>query len=208
MQKVDITTRYNEEEEVRTDTKPYLDYAKCIINTFPMEQIKSFCDIGCATGHLLYSLKQYNSSLDIRGYEYFEYHKTSKYCKIKDSITIYDIRDKLPSESGTYDIVNCSEVGEHIDKAFADILIENAKKLSKKYIIFTWSSHGGEYERHCDPHHQHLNPLSRDKYMKLMKSHNLIPNMELTSRFLNLSKSFPNFYSWWRESFIIWEKNN
>ena len=99
MQKVDITTRYNEEEEVRTDTKPYLDYAKCIINTFPMEQIKSFCDIGCATGHLLYSLKQYNSSLDIRGYEYFEYHKTSKYCKIKDSITIYDIRDKLPSES-------------------------------------------------------------------------------------------------------------
>ena len=77
MQKVDITTRYNEEQEVRTDTKPYLDYAKCIINTFPMEQIKSFCDIGCATGHLLYSLKQYNSSLDIRGYEYFEYHKTS-----------------------------------------------------------------------------------------------------------------------------------
>ena len=65
--------------------------------------------------------------------------------------------------------LNCSEVGEHIDKQYANILIENAKRLSNKYIIFTWSSHGGEHERHCDPHHQHLNPLSRDKYIELMK---------------------------------------
>jgi len=208
MDKIDITTRYFEKEEVRTDDKPYNDYAKCIINTFNMNKINSVCDVGCATGHLIYFLKTYKSNLNVMGYEYFKYHKDSIYCKqlIHDNIEIYDIRDNLPTNVKKYDIVNCSEVGEHIDKQYANILIENAKRLSNKYIIFTWSSHGGEHERHCDPNHQHLNPLSRDKYIELMKRHNLTPNVELTDKFLTYSRSLKNFYSWWRESFIIWEK--
>jgi len=82
-------------------------------------------------------------------------------------------------------------------------VIENCKKLSKKYIIFTWSSHGGDLEPDCDPHHQHLNPLSREDYMKLMYSQ---PNEELTKTFLNHSMNNKHFYYWWRESFVIWEK--
>ena len=105
-------------------------------------------------------------------------------CKVKEEIEIYDIRDELPDDVEKYDVVNCSEVGEHIDKEYADILIENAKKLSKKYIIFTWSSHGGDLEPHCDPLHQHLNPLSRTDYIKLMRKHDLKENMELTNKFL------------------------
>ena len=121
-------------------------------------------------------------------------------------IEIYDIRDELPDNIEQYEIVNCSEVGEHIDPAYADVLIENAKKLSSKYIMFTWSSHGGDLEPHCDPLHQHLNPLSNNEYMKLMKKHNLRPNIELTTKFLNASRNKSNFYFWWRESFVIWEK--
>ena len=124
--------------------KPYLDYFKCLDETFNTEDLKSVCDIGCATGHLLYCLKhKYNS--EIKGYEYFDYHKKSIHCRIPEDIEIYDIRDKLPDDIKQYNIVNCSEVGEHIDANFADTLIENAKKLSKKYVIFTWSSHGGEH---------------------------------------------------------------
>jgi hypothetical protein len=208
--KIDINNRYIEEEEVRKDYIPYMRYAECIINTFNMKEIESFCDIGCATGHLLYYLKTFNNNLRIKGYEYFEYHKNSKYCKdlIRDKIEINDIRNELSEDIEKYDIVNCSEVGEHIDKNYADILINNAKNLSNKYIIFTWSSHGGENERHCDPNHQHLNPLSRAQYIQLMTKHNLKPNIELTKIFLNTSNNFNTreFYSWWRESFIIWEK--
>ena len=111
----------------------------------------------------------------------------------------------MPDNIEKYDIVNCSEVGEHIDPLYADILIENAKKLSNKYIIFTWSSHGGDLEPHCDPLHQHLNPLKRIDYINLMKKHNLKENLALTNAFLKYSNNMKDFYFWWRESFVIWE---
>jgi hypothetical protein len=204
MNRIDINNRYIQDDEIRTDMKPYLAYFNCLQNTFSVEDLKSVCDIGCSTGHVLYYLKnKYNS--DIKGYEYFDYHKTSEHCKIPEHIDIFDMRDHLNDNVKKYNIVNCTEVGEHIDKEYADTLIENAKKLSNKYIIFTWSSHGGEAEPNCDPHHQHLNPLSRDQYLELMNKHNLKPNMNLTNTFLKESFSHPSFYFWWRESFVVWE---
>ena len=205
MKKINIDNRYPSEGEIRSDESPYNDYSECLVKTFG-KNIKSFCDIGCATGHILHYLKS-NFNTDVRGYEYFTYHKESEFCKedIKEDITIYDIRDPLPDNVKKYDIVNCSEVGEHIDPDYADTLINNCKKLSNKYIIFTWSSHGGDLEPHCDPLHQHLNPLPREKYIELMIKHNLKPNMDLTNIFLNESKNKKKFYFWWRESFIIWE---
>jgi hypothetical protein len=206
MSKVDISNRYLEEEEVRTNKLPYFDYFQCVDKTF--SSISSFCDIGCATGHLIYFLKTKYPSIDVKGYEYFAYHKDSTFCEsnIKNNIEIYDIRDSLPDSVPMYDVVNCTEVAEHIEAAYADTLIENAKKLSKKYIIFTWSSHGGDQHPESDPHHQHLNPLSRQVYIDLMKKHGLRENIELTNRFLQLSYTMPHFYFWWRESFIVWEK--
>jgi len=203
MSKIDITDRYPSENEIRTDPLPYIEYGDCLLHTF--DKPSSFWDNGWATGHLVgYIKKKCNSN--IKGYEYFSYHKDSPICEVKDDIEIYDIRDELSDSVKTYDIVNCSEVGEHIDPLFADILIENAKKLSNKYIIFTWSSHGGDLEPDCDPLHQHLNPLSREDYIQLMLRHGLKPNMELTQKFLNESIYKPHFYFWWRESFIVWEK--
>ena len=206
MNKIDINDRYPSDGEVRIDKKPYFDYYQCLKSTFN-NNITSFCDIGCATGHILYFLKQQNNSCIVKGYEYFDYHKTSEHCEtsIRDNIEIYDIRDPLPDNVEKYDIVNCSEVGEHIDPLYADILIENAKKLSNKYIIFTWSSHGGDLEPDCDPLHQHLNPLKRIDYINLMKKHNLKENLALTNAFLKYSSNMKDFYFWWRESFVIWE---
>jgi hypothetical protein len=206
MNKIDINNRYPDKGEIRVDKNPYYDYYKCLISTFG-SKINSLCDIGCATGHLIYYVKQNNPTCVVKGYEYFDYHKKSNYCEplIRDSIQIYDIRDPLPDDVEKYDIVNCSEVGEHIDPLYADILIENAKKLSNKYIIFTWSSHGGDLEPHCDPLHQHLNPLKYDDYIKLMQKHNLKKNTDLTMRFLNHSRQMKDFYFWWRESFVVWE---
>lgn len=204
--KIDINNRYPPEGEIRVDKKPYYDYYNCLISTFGTN-VNSLCDIGCATGHLIYYVKQKNPNCIVKGYEYFDYHKKSNHCEplIRDNIEIYDIRNPLPDNVEKYNIVNCSEVGEHIDRSYADILIENAKKLSNKYIIFTWSSHGGDLEPQCDPLHQHLNPLKYEDYIKLMQKHNLKQNTNLTMQFLNHSKQMKDFYFWWRESFVVWE---
>ena len=121
MAKINIDHRYLATEEIRKDVLPYKAYCECLINTFDLSQVKSVCDIGCATGHLIYFLKQ-NHNMEVKGYEYFGYHVDSEHCKVKDDITVYDIRDGLPDDIKQYDIVNCSEVGEHIDKEYVNIL--------------------------------------------------------------------------------------
>jgi 2-polyprenyl-3-methyl-5-hydroxy-6-metoxy-1,4-benzoquinol methylase len=132
MPKINIEDRYPAEGEIRKSDLPYNEYGECLLKTF--REIKSFCDIGCATGHLMSFLKT-KTQCKTKGYEYFEYHKKSEYCKdnIKEDIIIYDIRDPLSENVEKFEIVNCSEVGEHIDAEYEDILIENAKN----YLVNT-----------------------------------------------------------------------
>jgi len=56
--RVDINNIYPPENEIRTDSRPYDEYYKILLNTFDFTQIESFCDVGCATGHLIYNLKK------------------------------------------------------------------------------------------------------------------------------------------------------
>ena len=37
---------------------PYFEYYKCLKHVFNFNEIKSVCDVGCSTGHLLYYLKE------------------------------------------------------------------------------------------------------------------------------------------------------
>tara|TARA_R100000664_G_C2741093_1_gene129557 strand:+ start:523 stop:1146 length:624 start_codon:yes stop_codon:yes gene_type:complete len=198
--------RYKPEEEIRTNTSPYKAYYECLSHTFDFNNITSVCDVGCATGHLLYFLKKYKG-VKVKGYEYFSYHKDSEHCNkdIKDSIEIYDIRDPLPDDVDKYSLVNCTEVGEHLEARYASTLIENVKKLSSKYIIFTWSEHDDKSKG--EDMMQHLNPMSIPKYEALMSSHGLKHNKELTNKFVNssLTASSTGFYYWWRTSLRVYE---
>ena len=49
--RINIDNRYPAEGEIRTNSSPYLEYAQCMIETF--DSIPSFCDIGCATIHII-----------------------------------------------------------------------------------------------------------------------------------------------------------
>ena len=72
MEKININNRYISDEAIRIDSSPYLAYGNCLIETF--KNVKSFCDVGCATGHLISYI---NNMCDakVKGYEYFSYHK-------------------------------------------------------------------------------------------------------------------------------------
>ncbi|HIB42872.1 MAG TPA: hypothetical protein EYO37_02665 [Nitrospina sp.] len=203
--KIDINKRYVEEEEVRVNDAPYRAYYDCLAEAFDFSTVDSVCDVGCATGHLLYFLKKHKN-VKVKGYEYFSFHKDSEYCKeeIRDFIEVRDMRDPLPEDTEKYSLVNCSEVGEHLDPEYASTLVENTKKLSDKYIVFTWAYRG-------DPSHkpkemiQHLNPLTLSEYTKLMEDHGLKYNDEITNKFLAASLKTPDFYFWWRESLRVFE---
>jgi len=190
---VRLEGRYIPTEEIRPQ-EPYFEYGVCLIKTF--NNIESLCDMGCANGQLLAYLDIYN--INVLGIEYFHWQKKAANIEIQDKIIIHDLRKPIKHDK-KYKVVNCTEVGEHIDFEYVNVLIDNIKKLASKYVITTWSKDGG------DPHGQHLNPMPYVKYRKLFIDNGFKPNLGLTEKFINESLNYKKFYYWWRESLMIWE---
>jgi len=127
--KIDLDKIYMSNEEVRKDSSPYDEYYKCLKNIFLLDEIDSFCDVGCATGHFL-------------------------------------------------------------------------KKITKRYLILTWSS---VYPENLDAPPQHVSCLYFEDVKKLMECWGFEFDQEKTDRFLEESQKYKNFYGHWRESFSIWK---
>jgi hypothetical protein len=202
--KTNIDERYVKSDEIRTNTKPYEDYYKCLNQTFDLNLINSICDAGCANGPLLHQIKLNNPSIKLLGLEYFDWQKEAADISIKENIIVHDLRDEL-NHNEKYDIVNCTETGEHIDPEFADIFLQNLKKICGKYLIISWSDSGGINDIEHDDHVQHLNPLETQEVESLLKKHGFIKNNELTNKFLTSSQNKFDFYFWWRKSLGVYE---
>tara|TARA_R110000868_G_scaffold74710_5_gene216187 strand:- start:65 stop:688 length:624 start_codon:yes stop_codon:yes gene_type:complete len=205
-ERINIDERYFKEDEIRTNTKPYEAYYSCLNSTFNLSEIKSFCDAGCANGPLMYELKKNNNNIELLGIEYFQWQKDAADKSIKEDIVVHDLRDEFVSNK-KYDIVNCTETGEHIDPEYADTFIENLKVVCGKYLIISWSDTGGINDIKHDEHVQHLNPLTNNQVDELLIKHGFKKNNELTTKFINSSIGNNDFNFWWRKSLGVWEIN-
>ena len=227
MTKVDITDRYFEEEEVRSNPNPYEDFFYVLKNTFDLARVESFLDVGCATGWLLFFLRKNFPEIQIRGLEYFEYHKNAADPLVNKEIHIKDIRDSL-SLGRKYDIVNCTEVGEHIEPSSTEMFLDNLKNHCAKYLVVSWGDTGGVNDRKRDPHLQHLNPLPYSGVINLFESHGFTLDRSKTKKMRYFSHKAPRiklepgivpavrrllgmsypqsdgFYPWWRKSLTVW----
>lgn len=195
--KINLDKIYFSYEEVRRDSSPYDEYYQCIKNTFTLNEIGSFCDVGCATGYLVQNMLNHCDSC---GIENFQYHKDNADDNVKECINIFDIRDKI-QENIQFDLVNCTEVAEHIDPKFLDVFLDNLKKITGKYLILTWSS---VYPENINAPPQHVSCLYFDDVEKLMQSWGFESDKKMTDKFLKNSYEFKNFYDHWRESLTIW----
>ena len=197
--KIDIGRMYPPSLEVRTDESPYYEYYQCIKKTFKLKTIDTFCDIGCATGHLIQILSEYNS-ISVAGVEYFEYQKNNAHESVKDCINVLDIRDPLDIDL-KFDIVNCTEVAEHIDPKYLDVFLDNLKKITGKYLIFSWS----ETYPPADAPPQHVSPLPHQDVKLIMDSWGFELDEEKTTLFNSISRGYNNYYSWWKDNITVWK---
>ena len=196
--KIDVEKIYMSYEEIRKDSSPYDEYYKCLKNVFSLDEIDNFCDIGCSTGHLVENMLNDCNSC---GIEYFEYHKENASDNVKECINIFDIRDRI-EENVKFDLVNCTEVAEHVDPKFLDIFLDNLKKITGKYLILTWSS---VYPESLDAPPQHVSCLYFEDVEKLMLNWGFELDKSKTEKFLQESFKYKNFYAHWRESLSIWK---
>lgn len=194
--KIDIDRMYPQSMELRTDPSPYYEFYECLKKTFDLTEIKTFCDVGCATGHLVQKML---SHADAKGIEYFAYQKENAKEEVKDRISIFDIRNPILSDE-VFDLVSCTEVAEHVDPKYLDTFLDNIRKITGKYLILTWSD---AYPPQDAPP-QHVSPLYISDVKKVMNSWGFTLDQEKTNSFIQESMGYSNFYHWWRDSLTIW----
>lgn len=202
--KIYIDDRYFPQDEIRKNIKPYEEYYECLNETFDLKSISGVCDAGCANGPLIYVIKNNLPEMEVLGLEYFRWQKEASDSLIQDNIVVHDLRDEWKGDK-KYDIVNCTETGEHIDPEYQDVFVGNLKKLCSKYLIISWSSSGGVNDRVHDEHEQHLNPMHSSQVEELLTRHGFVKNKALTQKFISESLRREDFLFWWRSSLGVWE---
>ena len=145
------------EDEYKNDLKnPYHAYLSALEDVFDLKIIDSICDVGTRIGNLLYFAKKKYPKIEIAGYEYFEWSKQYAHETVSEYIKILDLSKPFKNYK-TFNLVNCTEVGEHIPKESEDVFIDNLCKLSNDILIVSWSNEVVD---------QHLNPQKKSYIIK------------------------------------------
>lgn len=106
---------------------------------------ESVADIGCAIGHYLKKFKEKQTGMNLFG---IEGAPKAVENALLDCVRQGDLREKI-SIDGSYEVVMCIEVAEHIHPIYADNLVSTITSGSKSggRIIFT-AAPPGQYGTH------------------------------------------------------------
>ncbi len=123
----------------------------------------SVMDIGCAQGLLLNPL--YESGYDVYGVEVSDDAIDFLPDELANRVTIGDFSDV----SGSFDLVCCIEVAEHIKPSRSEELVAKICGISSQYVFFTAAPPGQKGHGHinCRPHDYWVS-LFRDRNFKVL----------------------------------------
>lgn len=196
----DIEKKYTEEEYMRTP-EPYVMYLRALEKFFDFSIVDSFADLGCSSGRLIEHMKLKYPHVEVFGFEYFDWAKKHADPSIKDYIHLGDLSKPL-HHNKKYSIVNCTEVGEHVEKAAEEVLLTNIVSLVDDILILTWSN-----EKH-DGDGQHVNPQTKEYIINKLSKMGLHFWKEATSEIKNtLELSLEGVgHNWWPENIMVFKK--
>lgn len=111
-------------------------------------EFESVFDVGCAQGLLIHPLHE--KGFDVQGVEVSEDVVEFLPDPLKPRVSIGDFEQA----TGSYDLVCCVEVAEHIEPARSKDLVRKLCDLSDQHIYFTAAPPGQEGHGHinCRPH--------------------------------------------------------
>ena len=196
-----IEQKYTEQEYIRTP-EPYTIYLRALERVFDLSVVDSFADLGCSSGRLIEHIHAKYPHVELFGFEYFEWAKKYADPSIKDYIHLGDLSKPLDHKK-QYSMVNCTEVGEHIEKEAEDTLLANIASITKDVLILTWSN-----EAH-DGDGQHVNPRTKGYIIRKMRKHNLLFWREATYELKNTLELLLEGvgHTWWPENIMVFKKH-
>jgi SAM-dependent methyltransferase len=126
--------------------KGYSDLAR-ILNTWANPT--SVCDLGCGNAYILADFAR--RSIRVQGVDASDSVLRFADPLIRPHIVIRDLCQ--PQDLGRFDLVICTEVGEHVPKRSAHALVGNVARHAKKHVFFTAAQPGqwGVGHINCQP---------------------------------------------------------
>jgi glycosyltransferase involved in cell wall biosynthesis len=203
-QVVQLDSNYLPDYEIRTDNRPYEALFNSLFSLNEFKQVKSFIDVGCSSGNLLDLVSTNFPAMTCAGIETFAFLKNAAPLSIISKIFLEDLRFPLINKYSKFELTVCLEVAEHIDPNSLDDFIDNLKQLSGRYLVMSWSS---SYPPPDAPP-QHLAPLRKFQYKKILRKSGFTEDKKLTDRLKKIAKAEPNFHIWWLETITVWIKND
>jgi len=173
----------------------YQAYAQAVKEIF---NPKSIIDLGCANAYALdWWQKQ---GIKISGIEparaAFKYMPKT----VRPFVKQLDLRQPLNLNHA--EVVNFTEVAEHINKKYESIMLNNVINCVKDFLIISWSS-----EFYPDKPNDHINPRSLFYVKNRLKRLGLFFEPELTQT-LKSKLNQPIFSNWrhWGKNIIVFSK--
>ena len=195
-----LEAQYYEDEYSRS-TLPYKLYFQALESVFDLTLVESFGDFGCNNGGVIQYMKEKYPHISVTGVDYFEWAKKHAHPIIRENIQIADLAQPYDT-GGMYDIVNSTEVGEHIEISGEQNFIDNITKSAKDLLVLTWSaeaSHGND---------QHQNPRWQEYIISEVEKRGFHYSKPLSKDLANaLQSSLLNMgYSWWAHDIMIFRR--
>jgi len=180
--------KLNQREKYKPD---YRILAGALFNNLTFESV---LDVGCAQGFLLEPL--YENGVNVKGIELSEDALQFAPDKVFPHIEIGDFSEAR----GSYDLVCCVEVAEHIEPARSEELVNKLGSLSKRYIYFTAAPPGQDGLGHinCRPHKQ---------WVELFNQSNYVLN-ESTTKGIRSDLEHLEYAEWIRNNSLLFESSD
>lgn len=199
--KQEIEALYFEDEYRNREPAPYKAYLHALEQVFDLGAIDAFCDAGCSAGGLLSALRQRYPRMVLKGIDYFEWARKYADSAIAREIEVADL--SIPYEAGQqFDIVNSTEVGEHISPESESIFIENLLRMTRDILVLGWS------EDKVEGNHQHLNPRPREYIQAQVVARGFDIWIEATQdlrEHMRLEVKYGAYY-WWSKPVTVYRR--
>ena len=195
-----LESQYYEDEYSR-GTLPYKLYFQALESVLDFSIVESFADFGCNNGGVMHYMKEKFPHVTVAWVDYFEWAKKHAHPSIKENITIADLAEKFDI-GRQYDIVNSTEVGEHIEKSWEQNFIDNITRAASDMLILTWSaeeSHGND---------QHQNPRWQTYIIEEVEKRGFTYSSAMSKDLADaLQSSLLNMgYNWWAHDIMIFRR--
>ena len=178
----------------------YALYRKSLAAILDFRQFESSADVGCSNGGVLASIKKEFPHLAITGFDGFEWAKNHADPLVKDSIIITDLRTPF-TKGKQWDVVNCTEVGEHIEPEFEGQFLDTLTQMTKHVLVLSWSPHSGE---------QHFNPRSVNYIREQVEKRGFIAMPQATRGLRRALRALisPYGHPWWAENIVVYVRRH